>query len=261
MLTLAAPASSQDADTTAGERRPSLAIPEPERRSPVAQLPLLVSVRYEEAEDGVDRYGQALPNLVKFIHEETRVGVLLRTADMALGDPRANGAALLHLTGHRAALGFSQTQRRWLGEYLRAGGLLYAEDVVTLVTNQSYVMGAGQSGSVFDAQVRELMSDAAVLGRAGRSWSPVPDDHPLLTSFFSFPKVPPPGGEEHDETAHLQMLEWRGRTVVLLSELNITWAWVSSASPGRVRGFQFGTNLVVFALANQSAGPFLRGSP
>ena len=37
-----------------------------------------------------------------------------------------------------------------------------------------------------------------------------------------------------------------------------SWAWASSRAPGRTRGLQFGTNLVVFALARRDAGPVPR---
>lgn len=256
---LLGPVQGQEPGSSEPNQRPSLTVPEPRRRTPLEQLPLLVSVTYGEAEPGVDRFVQALPELVRYIHRDTKVGLLLRTLEASLGEPRANGALLLYLTGNRAALRFSHPQRRWLGQYLRDGGLLYAEDVVPLPYGQSYVRGAGQPGTVFDVQVSELLRQPEVLGQDGGDWKRIPDDHPLFSSFFAFAGAPPPGGTDQTEVTYLKMLEWRGRVVVILSELNVSWAWASPHAPGRTRGLQFGTNLVVFALARKSAGPALRG--
>lgn len=246
------------AASPAADERPAQTIAEPRRRSPIEQLPLLVAVTYGEAEVGVDRFPQALPELVDFIHGESRADILLRHTEAGLGDPRANGALVLHLTGNHAALHFTPPQRRWLGQYLRSGGLLYAEDVVPVEQGRNHVQGAGRPGTIFDVQIRDLLRHPAVLGQDGKGWQRIPDDHPLYSSFFPFPGAPPPSSTDQSQVDYLEMLEWRGRVVAILSELNISWSWASPRAPGRTRGLQFGTNLVVFALARRDAGPALR---
>ena len=54
-----------------------------------------------------------------------------------------------------------------------------------------------------------------------------------------------PGGNVFD----LEMLELRGRVVVVFSDLNISWYWGDNyADAERERGLQFGVNLIVYAL-------------
>lgn len=54
---------------------------------------------------------------------------------------------------------------------------------------------------------------------------------------------------------YLEMLELDGRIVAIFSDLNISYAWASPEASGRYRALQFGTNLLVFALAERRAGP------
>jgi len=52
----------------------------------------------------------------------------------------------------------------------------------------------------------------------------------------------------------LEMLERRGRILVIFSELNISVYWANVAVSSRKRYLQFGTNLIVFSLAQRVAG-------
>ncbi|MFT5090774.1 MAG: hypothetical protein ACI906_004972 [Candidatus Latescibacterota bacterium] len=56
----------------------------------------------------------------------------------------------------------------------------------------------------------------------------------------------------------LPEFEHRGRVVVFFSDLNISYLWSAPQETGRERAFQFGVNLMVFAMARQAAGPALR---
>jgi len=247
-----------ESDAAAPEERDAVAVPEPQRRTPLDRRPLIVSLTYSESEIDVDRFPHAVPELVQFLLRDTRIGAPFAALETRAGDPRATGALFLHLTGQRAALGFTAAQRRWLGEYLRDGGLLFAEDVQPLLYGEAYVLGAGRPGSIFDVQVKELARHPQVLGAAGADWRRVPDDHPVFTSLFTFRGAPPPGGTDETEINHLEMLEWRGRAVAFLSELNLSWAWASPHARGRTRALQFGANLAVYALAQRQAGAALR---
>ncbi|MGY8825999.1 MAG: hypothetical protein ACKVJG_19025 [Candidatus Latescibacterota bacterium] len=56
----------------------------------------------------------------------------------------------------------------------------------------------------------------------------------------------------------LPEFEHRGRIVVFFSDLNISYLWSAPQETVRERAFQFGVNLMVFAMARQAAGPALR---
>jgi hypothetical protein len=51
------------------------------------------------------------------------------------------------------------------------------------------------------------------------------------------------------------MLELRGRVVAIFSDLNISYGWASTEIAGHRRALQFGTNLLIFALAEKRGGP------
>jgi hypothetical protein len=87
----------------------------------------------------------------------------------------------------------------------------------------------------------------------------VPKSHALFRSFFQFHDGPPLSGTVGGRSAvarvqELEMLEYRGRVAVVFSDLNISFAWSVSEAVGRRRALQFGTNLVIFALAQYAAG-------
>ena len=45
-----------------------------------------------------------------------------------------------------------------------------------------------------------------------------------------------------------------GPPAVVFSDLNISWFWANLDAEGRERSLQFGTNVVIFALAKKLAG-------
>ena len=146
-------------------------------------------------------------------------------------------------------LQLSSTARQNLGAYLRQGGFLFAEDIRYADPNNGLEdTQAGVRGTPFDMQFKALMAHPEVLGGEGAAWRPVPNEHPLYHSYWSFPDGPPLGGAPLGNVFELEMLEVRGRVAVVFSDLNISSYWGDPAARARERGLQFGVNLVVFAL-------------
>ena len=53
---------------------------------------------------------------------------------------------------------------------------------------------------------------------------------------------------------YLEMLEQRGRVVVIFSELNISMHWANPKAENRDKSLRLGANLIVFAMTQQISG-------
>lgn len=249
LFVLCSPFSAQE------EVRPDLGVPEPERAPPSSSY-LIVSLLYEKAVDGEDRFPLALPELVHFA-QQSGPAAMLNSKELRLSDRKISAAALLYMSGNDAPLHINQRDQKTLGEYLKSGGLLFAEDVRPAVRRRARFADAAVAGTPFDIQFKALIADPLVLGGSGR-WQKVPHQHPLYSSFFRFDHGPPPGATSGGTVKDLEMLEHRGRVAVFFSDLNISYLWGAPQETGRERALQFGVNLMVFAMARQAAGPTLR---
>lgn len=212
----------------------------------------LVALRYPTAADGIDHFNTSLPELVRFLGSEVAMADTRFVAEEgSLGSFAFDDPLLLMITGNRAVMRVSDSQKRMLGDYLKKGGMLFAEDVRAPIRGAS--SDVGRSGTPFDRMLKSLLADPLVLGNAGKMWRPVPRDHQLYQAFFAFPDGPPMSGTVGGRFADaritdLEMLEYRGRVAVVFSDLNISFAWSKSDAIGRQRALQFGSNLVIFTL-------------
>ncbi|MEW6751236.1 MAG: DUF4159 domain-containing protein [Candidatus Latescibacterota bacterium] len=247
----------------AGAQEPALrarpAVPEPERRSPGAGPFVVTVVHYHTAEMEHDVFPLAVPELVAHFRRSVARPVALDWAVRPLFDRRVAESVLLYLTGQDAVLPFDEGEQRALGEYLRAGGLLFAEDVRDGVSQIRPPAGAGVTGTPFDSQLKALIRSPLVLGQEGDLWRPVPREHPLYTGYFRFPDGPPLSAVSGGNVRQLEMIELYGRTAVVFSDLNLSWYWGHPNAEGRERVLQLGANLLVHALTQHLAGqPLVR---
>jgi len=243
----------------AQDERPKLSVPEPARKSktPSPTGPFIITViDYNDAVKQRDYLAQAVPELVAFISKAVKLEAEIRWNKRNLHDPRIAESTLLYMTGYDATMRLSDTEKKVLGDYLKGGGLLYAEDITPLGDGDTSgpTIRAGRIGTPFDRQLKALTQDPLVLGRQGRTWNRMPKHHPIFTSFFEFLDGPPLSGAPNGDVTYLEIIEIKGRTAVIFSDLNISWFWANTDSEGRDRSLQFGTNLVVFALAKKLAG-------
>jgi len=239
---------------TLSDARPILPMAEPSRYPRrIDGVQRLVALRYPMATDRVDHFQPAVPELVAFLGKMDLANTRFVHEEHSLDSFAFDDPLLLVLTGNRAVLRMSDRQKKLLGRYLKGGGLLFAEDVRDLGLRDAAI-DAGRPGTPFDRLLKALMAHPSVLGPGGEAWRPVTRDHDLLHSFFQFPDGPPlsgtAGGRPGEaRVTELEMLEYRGRVVVVFSDLNISFAWGVPDAIGRTRALQFGANLVIFALA------------
>ena len=113
------------------EERPRIAIPEPQHKARSQTLTLTV-VDYAISDDNRDRFPAAIPELIQFLRRKS-AGPLKKTEigwnKLSLDDSRIMQSRLLYMTGWDAILQISEAERRNLGHCLKAGGLLYADDI------------------------------------------------------------------------------------------------------------------------------------
>lgn len=234
------------------DEKRALDIPEPapQPRRIGSRQPLVVTlVRYEGGTPGRDHYPHALPELIDYFEQTTRVITPVRWNEMRLDDPRIKDSHLLYLTGSGVRLQIDETSRRNLGHYLHQGGMMYAEEIRPSGLGLTAAVGA----TPFERQFKALIRDDLVLGSSGTDWQSIKRGHPLFHSYFEFPDGPPMGFGAGADAAGLEILEVRGRPAVILSTLNISWFWGDTQAEARDRGLQFGCNLFVYAMAQRAA--------
>jgi len=236
------------------EERPDLSIPEPERQPPSLHKFSIVAIDYQGAVNERDVFLKAIPQLVSFLRESTDINAEVHSERRPLFDEKIMDALVLYMTGQDAQLRLSDIEKENLGRYLRKGGFLFAEDVVSGVFQDGPPRGAGVVGTPFDRQFKALLKDPLVLGNQGTHWQKIPTRHPIYTNYFDFLDGPPLSATSNGNVSDLEMLEYRGRIAVIFSDLNISWYWSTLMADGRDRSLQLGVNLIVQALAQRFAG-------
>ena len=227
----------------------AILIQDPENKRNIRGFFNMTVIDYDLADKSSDRFPTAVEELMRYIRDHSRVNARIEGTTMRLSDPTVMKAPFIYMTGNSAVFQFTQTEKENLGEYLKNGGFLFAEeirqaDVETGLDGKD----AGVAGTLFDRQFKDLMRDPLVLGSDGSKWQKVSKDHDLFYSFFDFEDGPPMGGAPGGNVFDLEMLELRGRVAVVFSDLNVSWYWGDPNADARERGLQFGVNLIVYAL-------------
>ena len=216
-------------------------------------------VTYRAADPARDRFPTAIPELIRYFRESAPVEANIGWNELSLGDLRILQSPMLYMTGHDGEFQLTEAEKRNLGGYLKGSGFLFAEDIRRSAVGIGFdQQDAGVTGTTFDRQFKELMADPLVLGANGVQWETIPRDHPLYTTPSRFPDGPPLGGAPGGHVRELEMLQRRGRVVVVFSDLNISWYWGDSLPRVRRPGMRFGVNLIVFAMSQRGYVPIDR---
>ena len=230
-------------------RYQAILIQDPENKRNIKGFFNMAVIDYDLADKNSDRFPTAAEELMRYIRDHTKVNARIEGTTLRLSDPSIMKQPFVYMTGNKAVFQFSDTEKESLGEYLRNGGFLFADEIRYADSEGDLTgRGAGQEGTPFDRQFKDLLKDPAVLGSDGTRWQRLPKTHSLYFSFFDFEDGPPLGGATGGNVFDLEMLELRGRVAVVFSDLNLSWYWGDPMADARERGLQFGVNLIVFAL-------------
>ena len=230
-------------------RYQAILIQDPDNKRNLRGFFNMTVVDYDIADKNRDRFPTAVEELMRYMRDHTKINARIEGTTLEFSDPRIMEAPLIYMTGNDAVLQISDTEKTNLGEYLKNGGFLYAEEIRQSDSENGLDnKEAGVAGTPFDRQFKALMKDPQVLGSDGSKWQKVPKTHALYYAFWDFPDGPPMGGAPGGNVFDLEMLELRGRVAVVFSDLNVSWYWGDPLADARERGLQFGVNLIVYAL-------------
>ena len=230
-------------------RYQAILIQDPDNKRNIRGFFNMTVIDYDIADKNRDRFPTAVEELMRYMRDHTKINARIEGTTLEFSDPRIMEAPMIYMTGNDAVLQISDTEKTNLGDYLKNGGFLYAEEIrQSDAENGLDGKEAGVSGTPFDRQFKALMKDPQVLGSDGSKWQKVPKSHPLYYSFWDFPDGPPMGGAPGGNVFDLEMLELRGRVAVVFSDLNVSWYWGEPLADARERGLQFGVNLIVYSL-------------
>ena len=230
-------------------RYQAILIQDPDNKRNIRGFFNMTVIDYDLANKNTDRFPTAAEELMRYMRDHTRVNARIEGTTLRMSDPNIMKQPFIYMTGHSAVFQFSDTEKQSLGEYLKNGGFMYAEEIRYSDSDGELIgQGAGQEGTLFDRQFKALTKDPLVLGSDGAKWQKVAKTHPLYYSFYDFNDGPPMGGAPGGNVFALEMLELRGRVAVVFSDLNVSWYWGDPNADARERGLQFGVNLIVYAL-------------
>jgi hypothetical protein len=134
----------------------------------------IARVKYD---GGGDWYSNpsSLPNLLRFVRENTRIRTAEQEAVVELSDPRLFNYPYLYLNGH-GNISFSEREVHQLRLYLSNGGFLHADD--------NYGMDKS-----LRRELKKVIPEAEFVE--------LPFNHPIYHSHYQFP-AGPPKIHEHD---------------------------------------------------------------
>lgn len=175
----------------------------------------------------------ALPNLLRFVKEQTSWPVDLEEKQVKIEDQELFAYPFLFVTGH-GTIKFSDSEAQRLREYLLAGGFLFIND--------SY----GMDGSV-------RLATAALFPE--QKLAEIPYDHPIYHAFYDFPNGPPKIHEHDKKPATGWGININGRLVLYyLLESDIGDGWEdpqvhNDPEEKRLEALKMGLNIVTYSLA------------
>ena len=240
-------ASAQHAGDDKLDDRPTIKLPDPERKKDSGNSYLVSSLNYPGAQPGVDRFASALPALLDHMRRETNLESRISLNSLTPGEMALQTPLLLHITGGKEArLHLNAQGKKALQSYLDRGGFIFAESVMP-VTSGSFRGFGPVPAAPFLRQIKAIMIELA-----GGEWDTVPNSHAVNHSYFKFPDGPPKG--RASGVRKLEMLQRRGRILVLAGNLGLAGQWANQEARGQIRALQYGTNIIAFAITQKMGG-------
>ena len=174
----------------------------------------------------------SIPNLLKYLSANTPISVNPEEARIKLTDENANQYPYLYLTGH-GNIKFTDDEIISLRTILMNNGFLHADD--------NYGMDAS-----FRREIKRIFPNKELV--------PLPYDHRLFHTYFSFPQGLPKI-HEHDGKPPQALALFEGERIILLytyeSDLGDGWENASVHQdpwPIRESALKMGVNIIYFAL-------------
>lgn len=194
------------------------------------------SITRIQYDGGGDWYSDpsSLPNLLKFIADETSIKLYPEEKRSKIGDDIFSESTYFYLTGH-GNISFTNDEAFILRNHLKAGAFLHADD--------NYGMDKS-----FREQMKKVFPD--------KEWVELPPDHEIFHVFYNFdnglPKV-----HEHDNNRPQALALFDDEKIIVLytyeSDLGDGWedSEVHKDSEAiREQALKMGTNIIIYALTH-----------
>jgi hypothetical protein len=181
-----------------------------------------------------------LPNLLKFIDENSTLNVQFKRQTISLDDVDVLKQPLLYMTGLREFTLTDKEEKR-LGDYLNAGGILFAESA----------MGSEQFDNSFRTMIAHVLP--------GSKLEMLKPDHPIFSNVFKERQVAySPLVQTADPNLKQPMLEAvvkDGVPVVIYSHWSLSNGWEQLPNPyakaySDEDALKLGTNILVYTLTH-----------
>lgn len=187
-------------------------------------------------EGGGDWYANptSLPNLFKFIRQQSSANIGLSEEVIDLKSPQLFQFPMIYMTGHGNVI-FSQSEALQLREYLLAGGFLHIDD--------NYGM---------DPYIRREMKKVF----PELEFVEVPFSHPIYHQHFDFPNGLPKVHEHNGKPPQGFGLFWENRLICFYTfECDLGDGWEDKAVHNdpegiRQKALQMGTNIVLWTVTH-----------
>ena len=176
----------------------------------------------------------SLPNLLAAISERTTIRTPSREEIVSITDPELFHYPYLYMNGH-GNVRFTDEEVAILRNYFAAGGFLHADD--------NYGMD-----SSFRREIKKVFPDSPLIE--------IPFDHPIYSSFYSFPHGLPKIHEHDGKPAQGFGVFYDNRLVVFYTyECDLGDGWEdpdvhNDPQEKREAALQMGINIVVYSLTH-----------
>lgn len=174
----------------------------------------------------------SLPNLLKFLQQETGIPTAAREVVVAPSDRAIFNYPYLYMTGH-GRITFSKEDAANLRRHLTSGGFLHVDDNYGLDQH-------------FRREIKKVFPDAEL--------QELPYSHPIYHSHFDFPNGPPKIHEHDGKPAQGLGIFYEGRLVVYYTyESDLGDGWEDpdvhkDPEEVRLQALKMGVNIIVYAL-------------
>tara|TARA_B100001029_G_C15059791_1_gene457428 strand:+ start:3084 stop:3740 length:657 start_codon:yes stop_codon:yes gene_type:complete len=174
----------------------------------------------------------SLPNLLKFVQEETSIILNPKEKRAKIGDETFNSSPYLYLTGH-GNISFSNDEIYILRKHLKSGGFLHADD--------NYGMDKS-----FREQIKKVFPD--------KDWVELPPKHEIFSSYFKFENGLPKVHEHNNDRPQALALYDEEKMIILYtyeSDLGDGWEDPEVHQNGKLireEALKMGTNIIIYSL-------------
>jgi len=174
----------------------------------------------------------SIPNLLKYLEENTPVSTVNKDTFLKLTDKEINQYPYLYITGH-GNIRLTENEVISLRSILMNNGFLHADD--------NYGLDAS-----FRRELKRVFPNKELV--------PLPNDHPIFHSYYSFPNGLPKVHEHDGKPPQALALFDEGRMIVLYtyeSDLGDGWEDASvheNPWPIREAALRMGVNIIYYSL-------------